>query len=71
MTEAGWTRNVPTVNGWYWHTTPGSEVEPEIVLYAGDELVMLAGDGKLYSKHTMIHGSGLWLGPLTVPEVPK
>ena len=64
MTEAGWTREKPTKNGWYWWRFDAS-TSATIVR------IMVCGDGSLAEMsnngHLLLAANfgGEWLGPIT------
>ena len=64
MTEAGWTRERPTKNGWYWWRFDAS-TSATIVR------IMVCGDGSLAEMsnngHLLLAANfdGEWLGPIT------
>ena len=64
MTEAGWTRERPTKNGWYWWRFDAS-TSATIVR------IMVCGDGSLAEMsnngHLLLAANfdGEWLGPLS------
>lgn len=60
MTEAGWTRNKPTVAGWYWWRQEKGMMEvPREVVYSPFYR------GLVTQGERLIAGDGEWLGPIT------
>lgn len=74
MSELKWTKEPPTVPGWYWGIRAHAEPrpEPEFVKLAmhpepGDFRVLRAGDDQEYERDDF----DLWCGPITPPALPR
>lgn len=62
-----WTRERPTVAGWYWFRS-SSDHTPECVHVVDVEIVMVAGSNKIRDPKTMFGYGCEWQGPLTPGE---
>lgn len=66
-----WTRQKPTVAGWYWHNKTGRTGADSVVLFVGpysaDNPTLYAyGWGTDYNETPLSDGE--WAGPILLPE---
>lgn len=64
MTEAGWTRNKPTKEGWYWWRDTDRPGNPFTVRVVSDGYGLIVYGMEEYSRR-LYDTNGEWLGPIT------
>ena len=67
MTEAGWTGNAPTKEGWYWWRNLLTDNEPEVwaIVDHGDGLEVIGPFDETALDEWVSDMGGEWLGPIT------
>jgi hypothetical protein len=67
MTEAGWTRNAPTKEGWYWWRNLLTDNAPEVwaIVDHGDGLEVIGPFDETALDEWVSDMGGEWLGPIT------
>ena len=67
VTEAGWTRNAPTKEGWYWWRNLLTDNEPEVwaIVDHGDGLEVIGPFDETALDEWVSDMGGEWLGPIT------
>ena len=67
MTEAGWTRNAPTKEGWYWWRNLLTDNAPEVwaIVDHGDGLEVVGPFDETALDEWVSDMGGEWLGPIT------
>lgn len=67
MTGAGWTRNKPTVAGWYWWRDDSKSMPHAILVWSTSDNTLQAKGGFWTTSQDVARMDGEWLGPLS-PE---
>ena len=65
MTEAGWTRNKPTVAGWYWWRDDSKSMPHAILVWSTSDNTLQAKGGFWTTSQDVARMDGKWLGPIT------
>ena len=67
MTEAGWTSNAPTKEGWYWWRNLLTDNAPEVwaIVDHGDGLEVIGPFDETALDEWVSDMGGEWLGPIT------
>ena len=70
MSEAGWTSNAPTKEGWYWWRNLLTDNAPEVwaIVDHGDGLEVVGPFDETALGEWVSDMGGEWLGPLEVPQ---
>ena len=70
MTEAGWTRNAPTKEGWYWWRNLLTDNAPEVwaIVDHGDGFEVVGPFDETALDEWVSDMGGEWYGPLEVPK---
>jgi hypothetical protein len=63
-----WTKDKPTVPGWYWYRNPHGFVWVENIDEKDGELCAVSTAGVMYLVENY---PGEWAGPLPLPEEPS